>query len=632
MVYVPDLGKIRQVLSTMPNIKVIVVGDIMLDEHLVYREKRRDKQKWYQTHEKETIYKVDDESIQVGGAATVARAIEDLTGKVYLFGVLGKDDRSKVVQQLMKKHKKIKPYFYFSDARYTTRKLRLFEEQPLRPVCQERFDTETTTDIPEELTRRMLKCIRGIMSRNTKGEKRTIVVIIQDFEKGVITPRMVEELAQLCSRTHILLVVDPKYNWNKYKHHPIYAVVPNQEETMTALRKQGNFLPDHEYELLSHYQTIKNFVITRSTFGARVIMRKKNGTFDSRDFRGHKFALEPTSVVGCGDVFTGVFACLLARGCSILDSCAVANLAAAMQANKPFGEFVAVGDIGAHLDEIRRNIRFSVREENITFVNHIVKGLTVPLDLSAASFAGLIASPGTRYRRKLEAIKKFLLSKKGGRLLLIGEPDTGKSHVVRSISKSLGFDLMRIPSQTLIGMKPHERYALIQGFKNKAKTRGVLFIDEYLSRESDMRCYLEKDTFVCDLNDTRLTLSTDDLFIVAVGSLKEWDAISDKGHTKIRFDETIKIPKLSDHVEDVPYLIFQKLKKLGRPSMKVSTEAIITLALYIKRTKKGFKELFDIVESFPKKAKIVHEDLQFEHEKIASQQDKSFVELRTNDC
>lgn len=628
MRYVPNLRRIRQALTATPKIKAIVVGDIMLDEHVVYRKRQPDEKKWYQRHEEETIYKVEDESLQVGGAATVARAIETLTDKVYLFGVLGKDFRSEIVRKIMKKRKKISSHLYFTHDRCTTRKLRLYEEEPARPVCRERFDTEEIKGIPDELTEKMLRYIRGIISRNSEGKEREIVMIIQDFEKGVITPRMVRQLAKFCSRNQVFLVVDPKYDWDKYRQCPIDAVVPNEEEAITALGQQGSFLPSHEYQLWSQYKTIKNFVITRSSFGARVIIRGKNGIV-RRDFRGHKLCLEPTSVVGCGDVFTGIFACLLARGCGVLDSCAAANLAAAMQVAKRFGEFVTVDDINTHIDEIRENIQFSVPDKDITFVNHLVEGLKAQLDLSEVSFEGVIAVQGTDYRKKLEAIKKFLLRRKSSRLLLIGESDTGKSHVVKSLSKSIGLELKRIPSQELIDMKPDERYALIQCIKNK-RNRGILFIDEYLSKESTLRCYLEKDRFVCDPNNPRLTLSTDDFLIVATGGSKEWDAIPDKQHTKNRFPEIIELPELSDHLEDVPYLVLQELIKLRRSSTRVSRATLVALMLYVKRKKIGFVELSDTVKSFANKDKISYKDLPFGYEKMKSQWDKSFVKLRTN--
>ena len=167
--------RVKSLLRTAAKSRVLVVGDVMLDQFLWGHVKR------ISPEAPVPVVEFERESFMPGGAANVARNLTALGAVVELFGVVGKDDGAKRLRALLKEDAVgsggLKPV---SD-RMTTRKTRVVAHQ--QQVV--RIDRETKQAGDSRTTKRLLSAVEKELAG-------TGAIVVADYNKGVVTQELLE--------------------------------------------------------------------------------------------------------------------------------------------------------------------------------------------------------------------------------------------------------------------------------------------------------------------------------------------------------------------------------------------------------------------------------------------------------
>ena len=200
--------------------KIGVVGDIMLDTY------------WWGTVDRISpeapvpIVSLQKKETRVGGAANVALNLRALGAPTTLFAVIGKDAEGKELHQLLNAEGINTNYIHESDTRVTTNKVRVMG----RNQQMMRLDHEHTNDISDAETDKLLANFYAFVDKENPS-----LIILEDYNKGVLTPKVISSVIEYCNKKGIPTAVDPKQkNFLAYKGCTIFK--PNLKEVKEGLK------------------------------------------------------------------------------------------------------------------------------------------------------------------------------------------------------------------------------------------------------------------------------------------------------------------------------------------------------------------------------------------------------------
>ena len=278
----------------MNNPKILVVGDIMLDQYLEGIVERMSPEAPV------PILDVHQTRSQLGGAANVAANIASLGAQSYLLGHVGEDIPGQIVKNLLALHQVTFIPLTIPD-RQTTVKTRLVSnhQQMIR------FDQETKTPIPE-----IEKAMELALRRTTFNG-----IILSDYDKGVLTPESIAFFREI--ESDIPIVVDPKHR-NFWEYYGFTAITPNLSEALKATEE----IDYHRAcEQIQRMLNPKQLLLKRGEQGM-VLMEGEQ----SHEIAAHH--IEVADVTGAGDTVITVYMLGLVSGLTALESARLANFAA----------------------------------------------------------------------------------------------------------------------------------------------------------------------------------------------------------------------------------------------------------------------------------------------------------------
>jgi D-beta-D-heptose 7-phosphate kinase/D-beta-D-heptose 1-phosphate adenosyltransferase len=305
---------VKSLLRTAAKSRVLVVGDVMLDQFLWGHVKR------ISPEAPVPVVEFERESFMPGGAANVARNLTALGAGVELFGLVGKDDGAKRKEDAVGSGG-LKPV---SD-RMTTRKTRVVAHQ--QQVV--RIDRETKQAGDHRTTQRLLSAVE-------KDLDGTDAIVVGDYNKGVVTQELLEGLCALCRPRGIWLSLDPKPS-HQLDISGLSLITPNRGELfelagLTDETRHPNPLRDKN--LMSAVKAVQAayqpalLLVTLSEQGMLLAQR------------GVKPVVIPTvaqevyDVSGAGDTVIASFTAAIAAGASSLEATLFANHAAGVVVGK----------------------------------------------------------------------------------------------------------------------------------------------------------------------------------------------------------------------------------------------------------------------------------------------------------
>lgn len=296
--------------NDLQRIKILVVGDIILDEYLLGNVER------ISPEAPVPILNVLHREYVLGGAANVATNITNCGSQVELIGMIGSDAQGELIIKLCQENPKLDIQPNIQANYFTTTKTRVFSQgQQLL-----RIDQETKQAISAEIENKIIKyCHANI--RNFQ------ICILSDYAKGVLTDNLLTSLITICRQAHIPVIVDPKgSNFSKYRGATI--LTPNLEEAKQAAKSED--ATDIE-KIAAYLHTIVDCEALLITKGANGLsLFKKNATPVSIATT----ARHVQDVKGAGDTIVAILALCIAAGADIETATTIANRVAGFRVEK----------------------------------------------------------------------------------------------------------------------------------------------------------------------------------------------------------------------------------------------------------------------------------------------------------
>jgi len=209
----------QQLFNDFANIKVAVIGDVMLDTYWWGKVDR------ISPEAPVPVVAVTKRDQRIGGAGNVALNLVSLGAHVNVLTVLGKDDDGEQLTTLFNQNNISAKYIVTSTDRITTNKIRIIS----RNQHMMRLDAEMQTDITQNDEEKLLYAFEEYIAAESPD-----IVILEDYNKGVLTQTVVTKIIALCKQHHILTAVDPKRK-NFFSYVGVDIFKPNLKEAVEGL-------------------------------------------------------------------------------------------------------------------------------------------------------------------------------------------------------------------------------------------------------------------------------------------------------------------------------------------------------------------------------------------------------------
>jgi len=302
----------RPLLRAMQGAPVLVLGDVMLDEFIWGRVVR------ISPEAPVPVVEVQEQSFHLGGAGNVASNVRSLGGRAMLAGVVGADAAGERVRQQLAAAGVEASLATSGGGRPTTVKTRIIANH--QQIV--RADREQTDDIPEELE-------RDLASRVARLLPACRALVISDYQKGVVGPRLMRDVIARARRRRIPVLVDPKVR-HFLHYRGVTVVTPNQleAEQATGIRITGQ--PELHAAGARILSTLRcsAALITRGEHGMSLFRQ------GARPLHIPTAAREVFDVTGAGDTVIATLGLALGAGGTLPQAAALANVAAGVVVGK----------------------------------------------------------------------------------------------------------------------------------------------------------------------------------------------------------------------------------------------------------------------------------------------------------
>lgn len=289
--------------------RIAVVGDAMLDVYL-----RGDVER-ISPEAPVPVVRVRERKFALGGAANVAQNVAALGARCDLVAAVGSDRGGETLRSMLRALG-TEPDSLVEVDRPTTTKTRVVA----RSQQMVRVDEEDDRDLAGDEVARLLETLR-----RTIGEADALV--LEDYNKGVLVPRVIECAIAVARERGIPIVVDPKYrNFFSYRGATVFK--PNRRELEAALGAAVDL--DHPEALPETFRRlgVEYLLLTLGERGMALLAA--SGPVR----RVPTVAREVYDVVGAGDTVTAYLAAILAAGGTAEEASVIANYAAGVEVGK----------------------------------------------------------------------------------------------------------------------------------------------------------------------------------------------------------------------------------------------------------------------------------------------------------
>lgn len=299
--------QIREVFKYFNNLNVLIIGDVMIDSYLWGKVNR------ISPEAPVPIVAVSKKERRLGGAANVALNIQALGANPILCSVIGVDIEGQAFMDLLKNQKLSQKGILKSRDRITTVKTRVIgnNAQLLR------VDEEVEEEITAGETQQLLTLISYIINHD-----KIDVIIFEDYNKGLITPKLISKVVELAKSKGIPTCVDPKKkNFNSYKGVSLFK--PNLKELREGIKL--DISGDNINEL---QREVSSFRVKQKMETVLVTLADKGVITNSRKVKEHLPAhiRSIADVSGAGDTVISVASLCRALECNDVLTAAISNL------------------------------------------------------------------------------------------------------------------------------------------------------------------------------------------------------------------------------------------------------------------------------------------------------------------
>ena len=298
----------NDVFDSFSKFRVVVVGDVMLDNYKIGKVHRMSPEAPV------PVVLFEKEENRIGGAGNVALNLIALGAQPIVCSVIGADDAGKILIDKFTENAISSAGIVQSKDRPTTVKSRIIsnKQQLLR------IDSETTDPISKEESNELMKKLNSLLIDGIDA------IIFEDYNKGVLTESLIQQIIAFAKLNHIITCVDPKFeNFLSYKTVDLFK--PNLKELKEGLKFDFNMQSSSEKlidAVTQLEQKLSNSIslITLSEYGVFV---KKGGVVHTA--KAHPRNISDVS--GAGDTVIAVACLCLLSDLSYKEIAEISNIA-----------------------------------------------------------------------------------------------------------------------------------------------------------------------------------------------------------------------------------------------------------------------------------------------------------------
>lgn len=297
--------KLNSLKNNFTGKRVAVIGDLMLDCYFWGGVSR------VSPEAPVPVVEVDEEFFRFGGAMNVAYNILKLGGIPFPVGVIGNDNEGKIILKLMKDTGITDKGIVIDPKRPTTAKTRVIADK--QHIV--RIDKEKTSAIFPSTEKKILGLLK-------KELKKIDAIILQDYNKGVLTGNLIKQIIKLAESAKIIVTADPKFtNFFSYKNVTVFK--PNRKETEDVFGIRMKTEEDITKAGLKLLEQL-NCKYVLLTLGEKGIALFEKG---KPERRVPTIARKVSDVSGAGDTVISTLTMALSAGAEIFDAAYLANYA-----------------------------------------------------------------------------------------------------------------------------------------------------------------------------------------------------------------------------------------------------------------------------------------------------------------
>ncbi len=298
----------KELFKTFSTVKIGVIGDMMLDTY------------WWGNVERISpeapvpVVTVDRKEYRIGGAGNVALNLASLGTPVSVFSVIGEDEDGQILTALLNEKKIDTEYMLKSGSRITTNKMRVIS----RNQQMMRLDSETLQPLHPEQEEKLIRQVERYIK-----EESPAAIIFEDYNKGVLTEKVIHTLIEICKSNSVITAVDPKRK-HFFEYRGVDIFKPNLKEAREALNLLVEDVNENTLALI--HQKLKSELNHRISF----ITLSEKGVFYEDGQESHvvpSHIRNVADVSGAGDTVIAVATLVYALTGNTRLMAEIANLA-----------------------------------------------------------------------------------------------------------------------------------------------------------------------------------------------------------------------------------------------------------------------------------------------------------------
>lgn len=320
-----DPERIDELLEQARSVRVLVVGDLMVDRYISGRVER------VSPEAPVPVVRVLGERAAIGGAGNVAANVTALGASCRVVGCAGTDAEGELLLAALSQCGVPAEGIARTQDRPTTVKTRVLAKH--QQIV--RFDREVDDEMTPTLAERLAETVEDLA-------RECDVLVVQDYNKGTLAPQVIRAVLDASITGDVPSVVDPKRR-NFFAYPGVTVFKPNARELGDAL---GDFIHPDDAGWMED---------TRRRLGCHHLLLTLGGEGMALQTREGRHARLPTiaqgvyDVSGAGDTVTAAVAVAIAAGAAIHEAAVLANHAAALEVAKPGVQTVSPAEVKSHV-------------------------------------------------------------------------------------------------------------------------------------------------------------------------------------------------------------------------------------------------------------------------------------------
>jgi D-beta-D-heptose 7-phosphate kinase/D-beta-D-heptose 1-phosphate adenosyltransferase len=315
-------------LTDLADQTVLCIGDLMLDE-FVYGDVSR-----ISPEAATPVIAVKRSEQMIGGAGNVARNLVSLGTRCIFVGVVGGDDAGHALAKALGTHPLIEFHLVVDGARQTTRKVRFVSEHHSAHLLRADWETAAPINAGNE---------DALIGHVIKAMPRAGAVVLSDYAKGTLTPRVVRAVIEAANNLGKPVLVDPKgRDYSMYQGATM--ITPNRQELAEATGSAAQ-TDDEVAEAasgLGRALGAQAVLVTRSEAGMTLVQ-------DGAAIHVPAYPVRVRDVSGAGDTVMAVLSAMLAMQADFESAMRAANAAAAVVVGKRGTATLSVAELRSRI-------------------------------------------------------------------------------------------------------------------------------------------------------------------------------------------------------------------------------------------------------------------------------------------